>query len=88
MEKQEKTTAMLLTPFDIEEKLSKFGFGIDENGFVIDIKTKQLVKANDGGVINIYKDKDFAFISGHSRIFVRDIADYVEYLSDKSKLKF
>lgn len=88
MTERKKADVMLLTPFDIKEKLSKFGYDIEENGFIINSKTKELTKAHDGDVINIYKDKNFAFVSGHSKLFVRDIADYVKYLSETNELHF
>lgn len=86
MDKSNKGINILVTPFNKNEILKKVGYSTDKEGFLIDEKTKEKVKAEDDLEINVKKDNMFALISG-SHVFVRNIAGYSHYLTKKGLLK-
>lgn len=73
----------------VEEKnqiLRKIGYSIDDEGFLIDDKTKQKIIAEDDLEINTKKDKRVALIAG-SHNFVRNIAGFSQHLANEEMLK-
>jgi hypothetical protein len=85
---KDKDVNLLITPFDKEETLEKMGYSIDKEGFLIDIRTKKRVTAEDNKEINVKEDKNFALISGSSHVFVRNVAGFSQYLAERGLLKF
>ena len=78
---------LIVTSERRDEILSKIGYSISPNGELIDNKTGEKVKAEDGKNINIKQDKKLSLISG-SHLFVRDIAGYSQVLANKGVIKF
>ena len=83
---KEEDINLLVTQKQKEEILLKIGYSIDRDGFLIDNKTSEKVKAEDGLEINIKKDKKFALI-GSSHNFVRNLAGFSQLLANKNELK-
>ena len=82
-----KEISMVITPFNKVRIFRKIGYSIDNGGFLIDEKDKELVKAEDGKSINVNVENRLALIGG-SHNFVRNIAGYSNYLSSRGSLKF
>ncbi len=80
-----RAISLLITPFNRTDILSKVGYSLDEEGFLID-ESKNRVKAEDDSEINVKTDSNFALIGG-SHIFVKNIAGYSQYLADKGDLR-
>lgn len=67
----------------LKEVVPKIGYTIDSKKRLIDAKSGQLILAEDGKEIYLDNEKELALISG-SHIFVRNIADYSDYLASKA----
>lgn len=82
-----KDINLIVTEEERKRILEKIGYGIDNEGFLIDSKTKERIKAEDGLEINIKEDKKLALISG-SHNFVRNVAGFSQLLAEKNALNF
>ncbi len=79
--------SIIITPFNRDRILKKIGYDIDNAGFLVDERSKEVVKAEDDKPINVDTDPTFALIGG-SHNFVRNIAGYSNYLASRGSLKF
>ena len=77
----------LVTDKELVEILPKIGYGVDREGYIIDAKTKEKIKAEDGLYINVKADKKLALMGG-SHHFVRNSAGYVEFLVKDKQIEF
>lgn len=68
------------------EILIKAGYQIDGEGYLVDGKTNQRVRAEDGLKINLDKNKEVGVVAG-SHIFVRNVAGYAHVLTGKGLVK-
>ncbi len=82
-----KEITVVITPFNRDRILKKIGYDIDDAGFLVDKRSKEVVKAEDGKSINVEADPTFALIGG-SHHFVRNIAGYSDFLASRGSLKF
>lgn len=64
--------------------LSKIGYSVDSEGFLIDEKTKQRVKISEGIEL---KPSDIKGVIAGSHILVRNIGDLAEELAKRNELK-
>lgn len=85
---KKKKLDILVTDESRLEILTKVGYRVDGEGYLIDGKTDQKVIAEDGLEINLENsnDKDFGPIAG-SHIFVRNIAGYAHILTKQGLVK-
>jgi hypothetical protein len=82
---KKKDINLLVTEEQKKEILLKIGYSINSDGFLIDKKTNEKIKAEDGLEINIKTDKNFALIGG-SHNFVRNLASFSQLLANKNAL--
>lgn len=80
-----KEISILITPFNRDEIFAKIGYSVDNKGFLIDKKIGQRIKSG-GSEINARQDPNFALIGG-SHVFVKNIAGFSQYLTEKGCLK-
>ena len=69
-----------------KEILTRIGYRLDEEGYLIDTKTGQRVQTEDGREVNLDKDKEVGVVTG-SHIFVRNVAGYAHVLTKKGIVK-
>jgi len=81
-----KKITLLLTSHQKRDFLKEIGFDIDEEGYIIDPKTKERVKTKEGRPINVFEDKSFGLIGGSIEFF-KDIVDYSRILTERNRVK-
>ena len=80
-----KKFKVIVTLEERDRLFSELGYVFDEEGNLIDAKTREAVIAEDGGYINRDKDKKVALVPG-THTFIRDSVGYENYLLKKGKL--
>ena len=83
---KDKDFDLLATDELKREILTKIGYKIDGEGYLINEKTGQRVLAEDKKEINLDEDREVALLKG-SHIFVRNVAGYSQVLTEKGLIK-
>lgn len=76
---------LIVTNEQRKEILEKIGYLVDDDGYLIDKKTREKITAEDGLYININNDKKVALM-GRTHTFVRNVAGFSQYLANENAL--
>ena len=76
----------MVTPEEKRDLLTKVGYRVDKEGYLVDAKTMRRVRAEDGKEIRLDSEKELALIT-ESHTFVRDIAGFSHILVKKRRVE-
>ncbi len=76
----------IVNKIERNQVLSQIGYEIKDNIIVDNVTKKPIASEVDKSRIDINKDDRFILV-GNSHHFVRNVREYIEYLSDTGKLE-